>query len=188
MYLDFRKRLWLVIFVLGLVGGTVCVNCFVSSETVISITKDQFFVDNFSSQYHNWERFIHIGINRIILFIFLVGNALLCRKSLVLYISTAFFGGCFGVVISTVTLAYGNVGIQRLFWYLMPHYVFYIAAFCVVLRFSDCTDSVHRKYGYMLKSAYGGRELLKLIFLILAGIMSECYVNQWLMQYFVKKN
>lgn len=185
--LDSKKIWWLGIFVFGLICGTLYVNCIMNHEIVIEAGKSLFIVDNRIGEISVYTKLIHIVTKRLKLLIFFAISALLYRKSLVLCIPTALFGGCFGVVISMATLTYGKVGMQQLFWYLMPQYIFYISAFCMILKLSDGFTKGYKKHGYMLRTTCGTRALLKLLGLILAGIMSECYVNQWFIQHFVKK-
>ena len=185
--LDFKQLFWIGIFVLGLIGGTLYVNCVMTPQNVIKVGESVFVVDNIGGESGDYTKVIHIVTKRLKLLTFFAISALLYRKSLVLCIPTAFLGGCFGVVISMVTLTYGREGIGRLFWYLMPHYLFYITAFCMILSLSSDLIKGNKKYGYMLRAQNGPRVLLKVFFLLLAGIMSECYVNQWFIQHFVKK-
>ena len=180
------NRVYIIIFMIGLVLGTLYINYVVDRQVVLEMGKTLFFVDNSIDYTSDLGEVIHIGINRIILFIFLSGSALLCRKSLVLCIPTAFFGGCFGVVISMVMLSFENEGIRQLLWYFIPHYMFYIAAFCLLIRMSEHVVRRHQRLRYTLKSGYVGRDMVKLFLLVFTGIMSECYVNQWLIQKFVK--
>ena len=67
-----------------------------------------------------WRMLIKILIKRFGIFLFLAGITLLCRRSLVLYLSAAYFGFCFGTVISVMTIQYGPEGLWILQKALLP--------------------------------------------------------------------
>ena len=177
--------IWLAVFVAGLVGGTWFANHMAADKIPISGTWMADTVDKILDFDGNVGLFIHILIKRGGIFIFLAGMTLLCRRSLVLYLSTAYFGFCFGVVISSMTIVYGPKGLLQLLGFLLPHYLLYVPAYILLARWAARSFTPRRGRARKLTGA-DASALLFIAAMVICGCVLEGFVNPIWIHFFEK--
>ena len=188
----YGRYVWLLIFAAGLTAGTLFMNT--AADTWANLSGD--WMEELTGKVldfdGNVETFIRILLKRGGIFIFLAGITLLWRRSLLLYLSTAYFGFCFGVVISSAAVSYGPSGLLMLLQLLLPHYMLYIPAFICLARQADKINAF-RKNRAKNGSRQAGRRLvwretaaafLLAALLTAAGCVLECYVNPIWIKFF----
>lgn len=171
---------WLLVFVVGLALGTVFVNYGIDTTSLAGQQWMLSNVDKFTALSADTGFIIHILIKRAGFFIFLAGMTLLIRRSLLLYFSTVYYGFCFGVVISVMTVLYGMTGLWQLLGLLMPQYLLYIPAYVLLIKLSQerTWHMGKRRKSDILAFLMPAALLLAMM---IAGCVLECYVNPiWL--------
>lgn len=168
--------IWLALFVGGLLAGTAFINW---QEWGNSGSSGSMMEETLKKMYDfspNVGILVSIMIKRCGIFIFLAGITLLCRRSLVLYSSTAYFGFCFGAAISAMTIQYGVTGLWVFFKALLPHYLLYIPAYLMLLMWAQ-----ERYTGRIVSRRRWDRDsggILALTgIMFIAGSVLECYVS-----------
>lgn len=180
-----QKFFWLALFVLGLAAGTLFVNFAAADRLSQSGAWMEAALSKMTGYEVNVGFFLHILIKRVGFFTFLALITLLCRRNLVLYLSTAYFGFCFGVVISSVTAVYGFQGLLQLLELLMPHYLMYIPAYILLLRWAQGQKKEHirnRKKSTISPFFLSGLVLWTVM--LVAGCVMECYLNPLWIRFF----
>ncbi len=170
------SHIWLWLFLGGLLAGTAFVNWLAWGNTMYSGTQMGDFVQNLYDFPSGVGMLIKILIKRFGIFLFLAGITLLCRRSLVLYLSAAYFGFCFGTVISVMTIQYGPEGLWILLKALLPHYLLYVPAYMMVIKWAQ--DRFSGKTGARRRWDKEGIGILALSgVMFIAGSVLECYVS-----------
>ena len=169
-----HSYVWLLIFAAGLIMGTLFVNCLAADQMSLSGAWMAETVDKMLDFNADVGFFIHILVKRGGIFIFLAGITLLLRRSLLLYLSTAYFSFCFGVVISSMTVAYGTKGLLQLLEFLLPHYLLYVPAYILLIRWAGIYVGSRSK-GISLKTDVSS--LFLMTAMVILGCVLECYVN-----------
>lgn len=176
---------WLVVFALGLVAGTLFINFAAGDRILQSGVWMEMILSKMTEYEVNVGFLLHILIKRVGFFTFLALITLLCRRNLVLYLSTAYFGFCFGVVISSVTVVYGFKGMLLLMELLIPHYFIYIPAYILLLHWAQGQKKEHIKNPKKrtITPFFLSRLLLWTVVLI-SGCVMECYLNPLWIRFF----
>ncbi|MBB5265157.1 hypothetical protein HNP82_002296 [Catenibacillus scindens] len=169
---------WLVVFLAGLLAGTGFINIAAFGENGLGGEWMAELSIKIQELTPDVGYFLYILAKRGLFFIFLVGMTLLCRRSLILYLSTAYFGFCLGVIVSWATVAYGAKGLWLLLEFFLPHFLLYIPSYLMMIRWSQAQ--------YPALYLKGRGSLLFFAFLTLAvGCVLECYANPVWAHFFV---
>lgn len=174
---------WLLVFVIGLALGTVFVNYGIDATSLAGQQWAMSNVDKFMTLASDTGFLIHILLKRAGFFIFLAGITLLIRRSLILYFSTVYYGFCFGVVISVMTVLYGMKGLWQLLGLLLPHYLLYIPAYVLLIKVTS-ERTWHTKRHWISDAKGLLVPALLLLAMIIAGCVLECYVNPIWLKFF----
>ena len=167
-----RKKhwMWLAVFVAGLLAGTGLMNAAAFRGSGLGgdwMTELSIKVQDLTPDV---GYFLYILAKRGLFFIFLAGMTLLCHKVLVLYLSTAYFGFCLGVIVSSATIAFGAKGLWLLLEFFLPHFLLYIPSYLMLIYWGQ------DQCGALCLKGRGS--LLFFSFLTLAaGCVLECYAN-----------
>ena len=174
---------WLFVFAAGLIAGTVFVNYIAAGQIQVSGVWMADAVDKILAFEADVGLFVHIFIKRGLVFIFLAGITLLWHRILLLYLSTAYFGFCFGVVVSLLTITYGPSGLFWLLKLLLPHYLLYVPAYMLLLLWAKERRRI-RYRGRAGAIPADGASLLLMAAMVVCGVVLECYVNPIWIRFF----
>lgn len=126
---------------------------------------------------------------RIKQFAFVIFCTLSIWAGCCLYVLLGWGGFQLGILFFAAMYQYGMLGVFYCTFMLLPHDIFYFLAFMKVLNRKLLSDKkyYHKNINITCNKVKNVYENIKLIFLVLIllclGILSECYINPWLMKW-----
>lgn len=170
------KKISTVIIISGFLLGIIYVNLFVKKYILsLGIFSDYFLEEYIRNSINTNEYMLYIAKIRLIpvLILIVLGNTRFKRISGSMFL---LWTGCSaGMVLTTAILKMGIRGILLCMVGILPHFICYIAAYCMVIVY--LLTYPNKQWDRM--------KIVSLILFMLLGIISECYINPVLMDIYI---
>lgn len=180
-----RGHLWLFLFVIGLVIGTLFANY---GFDLASLQKS--FLENYQVNIINKEilwsdLFVHILISRAAVFLLLGVLIYFFKSNMILYLTTVYLGFAFGVIISLLTVSYGVKSYLVLLGMMFPQFFVYIALYILMIKIADYQKSFGTEVFFKEKRIGYQKIILIVIIALVIGSFLESYINPVFFKYII---
>ena len=180
-----RGHLWLFLFVIGLVIGTLFANY---GFDLASLQKS--FLENYQVNIINKEilwsdLFVHILISRAAVFLLLGVLIYFFKSNMILYLTTVYLGFAFGVIISLLTVSYGVKSYLVLLGMMFPQFFVYIALYVLMIKIADYQKSFGTEVFFKEKRIGYQKIILIVIIALVIGSFLESYINPVFFKYII---
>jgi len=180
-----RGYLWLFLFVIGLVIGTLFANY---GFDLASLQKS--FLENYQVNIINKEilwsdLFVHILISRAAVFLLLGVLIYFFKSNMILYLTTVYLGFAFGVIISLLTVSYGVKSYLVLLGMMFPQFFVYIALYILMIKIADYQKSFGTEVFFKEKRIGYQKIILIVIIALVIGSFLESYINPVFLKYII---
>lgn len=180
-----RGYLWLFLFVIGLVIGTLFANY---GFDLASLQKS--FLENYQVNIINKEilwsdLFVHILISRAAVFLLLGVLIYFFKSNMILYLTTVYLGFAFGVIISLLTVSYGVKSYLVLLGMMFPQFFVYIALYILMIKIADYQKSFGTEVFFKEKRIGYQKIILIVIIALVIGSFLESYINPVFFKYII---
>jgi len=180
-----RGYLWLFLFVIGLVIGTLFANY---GFDLASLQKS--FLENYQVNIINKEilwsdLFVHILISRAAVFLLLGVLIYFFKSNMILYLTTVYLGFAFGVIISLLTVSYGVKSYLVLLGMMFPQFFVYIALYILMIKIADYQKSFETEVFFKEKRIGYQKIILIVIIALVIGSFLESYINPVFLKYII---
>lgn len=171
--------LWLFVFCVGMVLGTILVNYMVKTSRINTSVLMVYIQELSQKAFDDIYFFIYLCVSRLAAFLLLAAFVYMFRSPVIFYVITAFFGAAFGCTVSMAALAYGSGGILMAAALFFPQYIVYVPVYIFLLKmvdnnqFDDTIKHTSVNTGYRSYAMIAG----VLATLIIIGCALESYVN-----------
>lgn len=165
---------FIILFFAGIVAGSVIVNVIPFSWVESMNVWSADYISSFLSKtvkYSTMCRYL-VRIRGMIMFgLFMVMLTPFIKK--LFYILPVYIGITWGMVSSIIMMEYGINGMRICFFLLFPHFIFYMSGLIMMIyKILVVRNSPNRKIDFTFVMVF-----LFAVVTIVAGIMSEAYVN-----------
>jgi len=180
-----RGYLWLFLFVLGLVAGTLFTNYVIDSTYLQKSFIENYLVNVTNKEILWYDLFLHVLISRSAVFLFLGVLIYFLKNNIIMYLLTIYLGFAFGFIISLLTVSYGLKSYLVLSGMMFPQFFVYIALYIFMIKIADFQKSAGSDY--LLKERIGGYKKIVLIVIIalIIGSFLESYINPIFFKYII---
>ena len=175
----FQMKLFAVIFLMGVIVGTILLNLMMNDKGNILIEQVEHYhrliQNSFTSDI---QVFFRICLYRIGILIILITSIRIMDNYYIFY-PVIFFGGIsFGYTFSLLSACYGLRGVLCMGAYLFPHFLIYMPLIIGVLK--ETSSQMNKAYPW----DFG--HMVVVLLVIMAGCGAESYINPIFMKIFIK--
>lgn len=170
------KKILCVLFVLGFFVGIIYLNLFARSWVFSLGIFSDYFLEQYSNKALNENAYIWYIIKlRVFPVILLLLPANINLRKIIAMIVLLWTGFSSGLILTTAVIKLGMKGIGLCFVGSMPHFICYIAAYCIILISIFVYPGVK----------WDKTKTISMILSILFGVVAEVYINPVLMDIYL---
>lgn len=173
------SRMWWMLFLAGIIVGAVCAGLCISKIQMTDVRSVLYIQQLKSSEYNIQHVFGHIFFKRICFLAGLIISLYVCSVPVPFICVTFLLGIASGYLMTVMAAGYGIKGYFFLGAMMLPHYIFYAAAYIILLRLAVFKYKNKALYSFKRTEDYRTWAVITIvIFLIVgAGIVCETYLN-----------